>query len=43
MNAVIALAWTDGTIEEAIKVHVDEELWGEKMQNYNMDLAPAVN
>ena len=43
VDAVVGLAWTDGTIEEAIKVHVDEELWDDKLANYNMELAPPLN
>ena len=43
VNAVVGLAWTDGTIEEAIRVHVDEELWADKLTNYNMELAPPLN
>lgn len=43
VNAVIGLAWTDGTIQEAIEVHVDEELWADKLSNYNMELAPPLN
>lgn len=43
VDAVIGLAWTDGTIEEALKVHVDEELWSEKLAEYNMELAPPLN
>ncbi|MFK8077173.1 MAG: transporter substrate-binding domain-containing protein [Granulosicoccus sp.] len=40
VNAVMAKAWEDGTIADAIKVHVDEELQPDTLIEFDMSLAP---